>query len=150
MKKIIFGLLMATTLLSSTCKKDDDTPAPTTGVQPAAVTTAVTSNTAASNWRVTLYNEAGTVKTSSFTGYTFNFASNSTVTATVSGATTSGTWSSLLDSGRTKLIISFNVTNGYLEEISEDWEVISATNNKIELKHISGGNGTTDLLTLER
>jgi hypothetical protein len=150
MKKLLFALLVLTTFLNSTCKKDDDDVVAPNQIQPAAVTSAITSNTNASNWRVTLYNEAGVVKTSNFSGYTFNFLSNNTVAATVATATSGGTWSSIIDSGKTKLILNFSVPGGYLREISEDWEVLSATNNKIELRHISGGNGTTDLLTLER
>ncbi len=34
--------------------------------------------------------------------------------------------------------------------LSEDWEIISYTSSKIELRHISGGNGDTDLLTFEK
>ncbi|MCM4152822.1 hypothetical protein DHD05_14595 [Arenibacter sp. N53] len=35
-------------------------------------------------------------------------------------------------------------------ELSEDWDIISHSSTKIELKHVSGGNGGTDLLTLEK
>lgn len=35
-------------------------------------------------------------------------------------------------------------------ELSEDWNIISYSSNKIELIHISGGNGGTDLLTFEK
>jgi len=35
-------------------------------------------------------------------------------------------------------------------KLSEDWEIISFTSSKIELKHVSGGNGGTDLLTFEK
>jgi hypothetical protein len=37
-----------------------------------------------------------------------------------------------------------------LAELSDDWEVITITSNTIELKDVSGGNGTTDLLTFTR
>lgn len=35
-------------------------------------------------------------------------------------------------------------------ELSEDWNIVSYSNTKIELIHISGGDGETDLLTLEK
>ena len=35
-------------------------------------------------------------------------------------------------------------------ELSEDWDIISHTASKIELIHVSGGNGGTDLLTFEK
>ncbi|MFH6602868.1 hypothetical protein ACEZ3G_05225 [Maribacter algicola] len=34
--------------------------------------------------------------------------------------------------------------------LSQDWEIISYTSSKIELVHVSGGNGGTDLLTFEK
>lgn len=133
----------------SSCKKDDDVPVSTVP-STAAVATAVTSNTSTSGWRVTLYNENGVVKTSSFNGYNFNFASNGTMTAVYSSQSANGTWSTFADSGKTKLDLTFNSANSNLQSINDDWEVLTATSNKIELRDISGGNGTTDLLTLER
>ena len=44
----------------------------------------------------------------------------------------------------------FTALDGPFEEISEDWRVISRTTTKIELKHISGGDGSTDYLTFEK
>ena len=35
-------------------------------------------------------------------------------------------------------------------ELSEDWNIISYSANKIDLIHVSGGNGGTDLLTFEK
>ena len=46
--------------------------------------------------------------------------------------------------------ISFTATSGHFESISEDWRVLSSTASKIELKHISGGDGSIDLLTFEK
>jgi hypothetical protein len=36
------------------------------------------------------------------------------------------------------------------EELSEDWSILSISPSKIELKHVSGGNGGTDFLTFEK
>ena len=35
-------------------------------------------------------------------------------------------------------------------ELSEDWDIITNSSSKIELMHVSGGNGGTDLLTFEK
>jgi predicted nucleotidyltransferase len=46
--------------------------------------------------------------------------------------------------------IDFNIafsSPSDFEELSEDWEIISQTATKIELRHVSGGGGGTDLLT---
>jgi hypothetical protein len=36
------------------------------------------------------------------------------------------------------------------EDLTEDWDFISETSSKMELIHISGGNGGTDYLTFEK
>lgn len=49
--------------------------------------------------------------------------------------------------------IDFNILFASPEdfnELSEDWNIVSYSNTKIELIHISGGDGETDLLTLEK
>lgn len=35
-------------------------------------------------------------------------------------------------------------------ELSENWDIVSYSNSKIELIHVSGGNGGTDVLTFEK
>lgn len=35
-------------------------------------------------------------------------------------------------------------------ELTEDWDIITNSSSKIELMHVSGGNGGTDLLTFEK
>ena len=37
-----------------------------------------------------------------------------------------------------------------IRQLSEDWEIIFLTNTKIELRHVSGGNGGADILTFEK
>ena len=37
-----------------------------------------------------------------------------------------------------------------LSKLSEDWEIIEATDTKIDLRHMSGGNRETDLLTFNK
>ncbi len=145
MKKVLF-ILMAFSLAIVSCKKDDDSSLNTT-------TTAVTNTVTSGAWRVTNYNEKGTDRTSVFNGYAFIFASSGSTTATLGGtAAITGSWKTGTDNSKVKLIITFTSTanSGYFVEISEDWEVLERTDTKIRLRHISGGNGTTDLLTFEK
>ena len=73
------------------------------------------------------------------------------MSSATNGVTTqSGDWSTYTDSGYTKLDMMFTALDGPFEEISEDWNVISRTATKIELKHISGGDGSIDYLTFEK
>lgn len=56
-------------------------------------------------------------------------------------------------SGSTSNDIDFNIffsSPADFAELTEDWDIISHTASKIELKHVSGGNGGTDLLTFEK
>lgn len=56
-------------------------------------------------------------------------------------------------SGNSSGAIDFNIffaSPADFAELSEDWDIISHTASKIELKHVSGGNGGTDLLTFEK
>ncbi len=94
------------------------------------------------SWSVSTYLDAGTDETQDFTAYTFVFQENGVVTAD-NGNTTNGTWI-IQDSGD-KLLLDFGTTIP-LDEFNEDWEVVSASETRIELRDISGGDGTTDTL----
>ncbi len=66
---------------------------------------------------------------------------------------TIGNFSGSSSSGNTSGDIDFNIffaSPADFAELSEDWDIISHTASKIELKHVSGGNGGTDLLTFEK
>ena len=56
---------------------------------------------------------------------------------------------SRLRGGDSDFITSF-ASPAIFEDLSEDWEILSRTASKIELKYVSGGNGGTDLLTFEK
>ena len=89
-------------------------------------------------------------ETTDFNDFTFNFASNGTGTATDTGGTTNGTWStSIGDETDLELNLNFGASIP-LYELSEDWDVLEVTNDIIRLKDISGNDGSTDFLTLER
>jgi hypothetical protein len=75
-------------------------------------------------WRVTLFTDSGNDETSDFSGYTFTFNSNGTVTAVKSGVSKNGTWST----GSNKFNIDLGAkidTNKPLGELTDDWKIIS-------------------------
>ena len=91
-------------------------------------TSVVTSGT----WRVTLFTDSGNDETSDFLGYTFSFNSNGTMTATKSGVSKNGTWSSSSN--------KFNIdlgpkddTNKPFGELTDDWKIISTSDSEIRL-----------------
>jgi hypothetical protein len=141
MKHFLLLLLMFTTLTLS-CSKDDDN---SSSINPGNVTNTVTSGT----WRITYYWDTDHEETSNFSGYSFSFGSNSVLTATKTGSTVTGTWSTGTDDSKTELIIAFASPDSFVE-ISDDWEVIEMTDTRIKLLDVSGGNGGTDQLIFEK
>jgi hypothetical protein len=117
--------------------------------------TVVQNNVQTGGWRITSYIDSGKDETSHFSGYTFTFQTNGTLTATNGSTTNSGSWSigdnnpsdDSVDSLHFNIV--FNLSNDF-EKLSEDWNFISQSSNKIELIHVSGGNGGTDTLTFEK
>jgi hypothetical protein len=68
-----------------------------------------------------------------------------------------GTWSVTADNGtdddNPNSDLDFNLaftTPANFADLTDDWNVVSQTDTKIELIDISGGNGGTDYLTFEK
>ena len=145
MKKLkLISILSLLLFTSISCSDDDDTS--TEVSNPTEITSTVTDG----QWVVTLFKEDDIVQTSNYSGYSFTFGSDGSLSATNGSTTQTGDWSTYTDSGYTKLDMMFTALDGPFEEISEDWNVISRTATKIELKHISGGDGSIDYLTFEK
>jgi hypothetical protein len=143
LKLIPFLAVLFMLNVASTCSNDDsssDSPS----------TSQITTNTTSGAWRVTFYQEDGSTQTSDFSGYNFSINSNGIITAVNGTTTKTGTWSTYTDSGYSKFDILFSDLDGPFESISEDWKVLSSTTSKLELKHISGGDGSIDYLTFEK
>jgi len=111
-------------------------------------------NVQSDTWKITYFNDSGKDETNHFSGYSFTFGANGTLTAT-SSVTYTGSWS-INDSNSNDdsvdnldFNILFNLGNNF-DELSEDWNIISQSSTRIELIHISGGNGGTDYLTFEK
>ena len=94
------------------------------------------------SWTVSSYLEDGNDQTNDYEGFTIVFDADGSVTAT-NGSITNGTWSA--QNGDNKLVLDFGVTIP-LDEFNDDWDVIAVSDMQIELRDVSGGNGTTDTL----
>jgi len=106
-------------------------------------------------WVITLFEESGKDETNHFSGYDFTFSTDGTILADNGVTSYEGTWS-ITDSNSNDdsqsdlhFTISFNLSNDF-EDLNDDWDVISNSDVKIELTDVSGGNGGTDFLTLEK
>lgn len=131
----IASILVLVLILFSSCKKDDSTN--------------VTDIIKNGSWKITLFQEDGSTKTSNFTGYSFVFNNNNSITATKNSQSVNGTWSSGNDDSSPNLILNFGSTVPF-DEINEDWEILEKTSSIIKLKHISGGDGSIDYLNFEK
>lgn len=114
-------------------------------------------------WGVSYFFDSDEDETSNFSGYTFTFGSDGTLTATKGTTTVTGSWSVLDDSsnsssdddGNSSDDDDFNIffpvpESNDFEDLNDDWDIISVTANKIELTDVSGGNGGIDFLTFTK
>lgn len=93
-------------------------------------------------WIVSSYLDDGNDQTNDYTAFTFSFAADGSATAN-NGSVTNGTWSA--QNGDNKLVLDFGATIP-LDEFNDDWDVIAVSDTQIELRDVSGGDGTTDTL----
>lgn len=141
MKTLLFSLLMLAVFLPA-CDNSDD---PVSNISP----TDVSNTLGAGTWRITYYWDTDHEETANFSGYNFTFGTGNVVTATKTGSTVTGTWTTGMDDSKVKLFLVF-ATPASFAEISDDWHVIERTATRIKLQDVSGGNGGTDLLTFEK
>lgn len=139
MKQFLSFFFAALMLATTSCSKNDDD-----GDNAAAVATSLQSGT----WRISSFVQNGDALTD-FDSFVFNFGSSGTVTATNSILTATGTWSTAVDNSKAKLNLDFN-SGALFDEISEDWEIMGQSSIQVSLRHISGGNGETDLLVFQK
>ena len=110
-------------------------------------------------WIVSSYIDDGDDETNDYTNYRFVFLEDGILHATDLLSSNSnpyvGSWS-LTDSNSSDddslddldFNINFNLSN-VLDELSDDWDIISYTDTEIKLVDVSGGGGT-DYLTLTK
>jgi hypothetical protein len=105
--------------------------------------------TISGKWKITLFQEDEKNETAHFTGYTFDFKDNGTIVAVKGSTSLTGKHYEGLDDSKLKYIIDFGTTSP-LNELNEDWEILTQSTTKFQLKHVSGGNGGIDNLVFEK
>lgn len=98
-------------------------------------------------WYVTYYFDDYD-ETSDFFGYEFSFALDHTALAVINSTSVNGEWN-FMGGSQPELDLYFGVDTP-LDELDEDWEILESNSELIRLKHISGSDGSTDLLTFGR
>lgn len=158
----LFYTLMVFALLFISCSSDnsDDVNAANIMADIQEISDLVSTGT----WTITNFIDSGSDETTNFTGYGFSFNSDGNLVADNGSNTVNGTWSVTDDSGSdgsnddssiddSSDDIDFNIffaSPSNFNELSEDWDIVSRTESRIELIHVSGGNGGTDNLTFEK
>jgi hypothetical protein len=110
-------------------------------------------------WVVSSYIDSGDDETNDFSTFRLNFLEDGVLNGTDLLSSNSnpftGSWS-ITDSNSNDdslddldFNINFNVGNK-LDDLSDDWDIISYTDTEIKLIDVSGGNGGTDYLTLSK
>lgn len=120
-KTTILILILGIVTISA-CKKEDNSPASS------SVSSIITSG----SWRVSYYHESGNDRTSNFSGYTFTFNSNETMTAANSSGTTNGTWKND-DSNANEFHMSMGSASP-CNVLNHGWLIISKTSSEIDMK----------------
>jgi hypothetical protein len=111
------GLAFLSLALLAGCSEDASSPANITG----------------GNWRVDYLGKPGDIHTQDLVGYTFSFDSAGVFKAIMPGGSIqNGIWGTT-SSSSSKLIIQITGSEG-LDELSDDWDLVSATSNRIEGK----------------
>lgn len=141
--------------VASMCSGNDDNSNDNTN-SIALVQVAITNTASTGTWRITRYEDSGNNETSNFNGYNFTFGPSNVLSATNDTNSYSGTWSvssNISNDDNPSNDIDFNIlfsTPVNFEDLSDDWDIVSYSANKIQLKDVSGGNGGTDYLTFEK
>tara|TARA_R110000737_G_scaffold151186_3_gene180464 strand:- start:239 stop:679 length:441 start_codon:yes stop_codon:yes gene_type:complete len=116
------------------------------------------------SWVVARFEEDGVDQTSNFFGYSFTFDIDGILNVAKEDLLITGSWSITSDSNSnynddssldadSNDDVDFNIffsSTSNFEELSEDWEIVSYTETRIELKHVSGGDGSIDVLVFEK
>jgi len=153
MKKITLYAILASIFflnVASMCSSDDDSTSSTDF-------TPIINTVSLGTWRITSFIDSDVDETSHFTGYSFTFnPSNGKLTASNSSNTYTGSWSVTKDdsnddnpSNDLDFNIAFTSPDNFVD-LTDDWNIISRADTKIQLVSVSGGGGGTDYLTFEK
>lgn len=149
-KNAIFAFLVGGLFFATSCSSDDDSNPSTTNPSANDVINTVSSGT----WRITSYLDSGQDETADFAGYNFTFGASNVLTATNGTNNYSGIWSVTNDDDSADDldfdILFSSPAPASFQDLSDDWDVVERASTKVRLRDVSGGNGDTDYLTLEK
>ena len=133
MKKSILSLGILVLTLAS-CKKDS----------PRKVEHLLEEGT----WKISYYDDSGTIKTNTYTGDVFTFLDSKDVNATHSSTSFSGVWDCFKDNGNTVFQLDMKNPSEF-KDISRDWTLIEKTDLSLKMS-LTESDGKMDYLTFEK
>ncbi|MEP2937378.1 MAG: hypothetical protein ABJM06_03210 [Gilvibacter sp.] len=98
-------------------------------------------------WIVALYMDDTDNDTADYNGYELDFNADGTVIAESDTDLIDGTWQVL--SGGDTLLLDFGPDIPF-DEFNDDWDVFSVEPARVEVRDISGGDGSLDILVFEK
>lgn len=103
------------------------------------------------DWVVAQYKDNGVDETANYNGFDFAFRTDhSIVVSTNNDPLQRGLWRVIRDSdGKLKAYLNLGETDPF-GEFTDDWDIVSITASRIELKDKSGDDDTFDLLVFEK
>jgi len=160
-KKIKYYWIIFSALVLISCTSDDSNADMTANL--AAQVEELQNLVTSGSWSVASYIDSGVDETDDFSGYEFTFIAGGSLLADNGSNQFEGSWSVTGDDSNDSSSddsmdddsddIDFNIFFASPErfaELTEDWDIVSRTDNRIELIDISGGDGSTDRLILVR
>ncbi len=160
-KKINCSWMVILVFIFSSCTSDDGNADMTANLD--GLVEEVQNLVTTGSWSITSYIDSGIDETDDFAGYTFTFNADGSLLAANGSNQIEGSWSvtgedssdsssdDSMDDDRDD--IDFNIffaSPDRFAELTEDWDIVSRTDSRIELIDISGGDGSTDRLILVR
>lgn len=105
----------------------------------------------AGDWMVAQYKDAGVDETMDYEGMDFSFQAEHQLTVSTNmDPLKTGLWRVIRDSeGKLKVYLNLGDDNDALSEFTDDWDLHSVTEGRIELHDVSG-DGSMDILVFER
>jgi uncharacterized protein (UPF0216 family) len=100
-------------------------------------------------WIVAEYTQDDVNKTQNYDGFHLDFNTDGNVIAVKGTDEVNGTWSVITDSGVDYLVLDFSTMVPF-DEFNEDWEIFEFSETKLELRNVSGGDGSISKLVFER
>lgn len=141
------AMLSVIIIIFLACSSDDESPSDNDLKR--EIENVVTGGT----WFISLYLDDNEDETSNYNGYEFSFGGDGVLTAVNGLNTFTGTWSISDDDDDSQspydFVIQFSGPED-LEELSDDWDIVSYNSSTIQLLDISGGDESTDYLTFRR